>query len=71
MLKYDLDFSLFRFKIQKKQNKEKQHKDLIKLSVKKITFYDASSFLLNNRRQVSNRVRLFIIKQFHKLIKHI
>ena len=49
MLKYDLDFSLFRFKIQKKQNKEKQHKDLIKLSVKKITFYDASSFLLNNR----------------------
>ena len=55
----------------KKNTKKQQHKDLIKLSVKKITFYDASSFLLNNRRHVSNSVRLFIIKQFHKLIKHI
>ena len=48
MLKCDLDFYLFKFKI-KQKNKKKQHKDLIKLSVKKITFYDASSFLLNNR----------------------
>ena len=35
--------------------------------VRKTTFYDKSSFLKNNWRRVSNRLRLFIIKPFHIL----
>ena len=40
----------------------------IQFNVKETTFYDESSFFLDNWRRVSNRVRLFIIKPFHILI---